>query len=105
MYELEYLPIAGQDMVEIVRYISRELQNPIASERMALKMIEAMEGLKTFPYANAVHHPIRPLKHEYRKLFIQNYIAFYRVDEEKKMITIVRVIYARRNLEKHLPEK
>ena len=28
LYKLEYLPVARKDMLEIVRYISRELQNP-----------------------------------------------------------------------------
>ena len=33
MYKLEYLPVARKDMIEIVRYISRELQNPDAAVR------------------------------------------------------------------------
>ena len=73
MYNLEYLPVALQDMVAIVRYISRELGNPAAA-----------------PYT-----PIRPLKHEYRKVLVQNYFIFYWVDEEKKLITIARVVYAK----------
>ena len=97
MYELEYLPIARQDMVEIVRYISRELQNPSAAERLAPELIEAGEGLSRFPYANPVYLPVRPLKHEYRKLPVRNYLMFYRVDEEKKLVTVMRVIYAKRN--------
>ena len=97
MYELAYLPIARQDMVEIVRYISWELQNPSAAERLATELIEAGEGLSRFPYANPVYLPVRPLKHEYRKLPVRNYLMFYRVDEEKKLVTIMRVIYAKRN--------
>jgi Plasmid stabilization system protein len=100
MYKIEYLPVARQDMVETVNYISRELQNPVAAERLAIKMIEAIDGLVTFPYVNPLHYPIRPLEQEYRKLFIQNYIVFYWIDEEKKTIIIARVIYARRDLEK-----
>ena len=34
MYKLEYLPVARKDMLEIVRYISRELQNPDAADRL-----------------------------------------------------------------------
>ena len=97
MYELAYLPIARQDTVEIVRYISRELQNPSAAERLAAELIEAGEGLSRFPYANPVYLPVRPLKHEYRKLPVRNYLMFYRVDEEKKQVTVMRVIYAKRN--------
>ena len=96
MYKLEYLPIARQDMVEIARYISRELKNPIAAERLALELIEAGDSILMFPYANPAHQPIRPLKHEYRKLLVRNYLMFYWIDEEKKLVTVARVIYAKR---------
>ena len=39
-YELRYLPIAQQDLLEIVEYIQNTLQNPIAAER-TLSHIEA----------------------------------------------------------------
>lgn len=99
MYNLEFLPIARKDMVEIVRYISKTLSNPAAAERLASEMIAAGDRLRLFPYAHPVHMPIRPLIHEYRKMLVQNYLMFYWVNEEEKRITIARVIYARRNYE------
>lgn len=97
MYSLEYLPVARQDMVEIVRYISREFGNPVAADRLAAELIEAGDSILSFPYANPSYTPIRPLKHEYRKLLVQNYLMFYWVNEEKKTVTIARVIYAKRD--------
>ncbi len=102
MYNLEYLPVARNDMIDIVRYISNELNNPIAAKRLAIELIDAGEGILKFPYANPAYIPIRPLKHEYRKLLVRNYMMFYRVDEEKKMVTVARVIYAKRDYEKLL---
>lgn len=99
MYDLQYLPSARKDMVDAVRYISETLNNPIAAERLAVDLIEAGDTIPAFPYANPVHMPIRPLKNEYRKLRVHNYLMFYWVDEERKMVTIARVIYARRNYE------
>lgn len=104
MYDLEYLPLAHQDMVDIVRYISRELKNPAAAERLAADLIGKGDSLRPFPYAHPAHIPIRPLKHEYRKLLVQNYLMFYWVDEEKKLITVARVIYAKRNYDLLLEE-
>ena len=92
MYKLEYLPVARKDMLEIVRYISRELQNPDAAE-----LVNAAEGVLLFPYATPTYQPIRPLKHEYRKILVQNYLMFYWVDEEKKLVTVARVVYAKRD--------
>ena len=39
MYKLEYLPVAQRDMVEIVRYISGELQNLAAADRLAMEPV------------------------------------------------------------------
>ena len=97
MYDLEYLPLAREDMVEAVRYISEKLKNPIAAEQLAVELIEAGDSIRTFPYDDPVHMPIRPLGHEYRKLLVHNYLVFYWVDEKKKLVTVARVIYARRN--------
>lgn len=89
-------------MVDIVSYISKELSNPMAADRIAVALIEAGEGLSDFPYANPIYIPIRPLKREYRRLIVGSYILFYWVDEERKEVTIARVIYATRDHERFL---
>ena len=102
MYQLEYLPIAAQDMVEIARYISNELSNPSAALNLANEMVEAAESLRYFPYSKPVHLTAKPLKHEYRRLTVKNYVMFYWVNEAEKLIVISRVIYARRDFDKLL---
>ena len=57
MYKLEYLPVARKDMIEIVRYISRELQNPDAADRLAVELVNAAESVLTFPYAAPAYQP------------------------------------------------
>ena len=100
MYRLAFLPIARRDMTEIARYVSRELCNPLAAATLADEMMSAAERLTGFPYANAIHQTLRPLKNEYRKLIVGNYILLYWIDEKGKQVTIARVIYARRDYEK-----
>ena len=97
MYNLTYLPAALNDMVEIIRYISVELKNPIAANHLSEEFVKAAEKLTDFPYSNPVYLPMRPLKHEYRKTVVDNYIMFYWVDEANKEITIARVIYGKRD--------
>ena len=102
MYSVEYLPLARQDMIEIVLYIAQELRNPPAAERIAVRLTEAGESLREFPYAQPAYAPLRPLKHEYRKLLVENYMMLYWVTESEKRVTIARVVYARRNYAKLL---
>jgi len=89
-------------MIEIVRYISDELRNPTAADRLAVELVNAAESVLTFPYALPVYQPIRSLKHEYRKILVQNFLMFYWVDEEKKLVTVARVIYAKRDISRLL---
>ena len=102
MYKIDYLPSAKEDMAEIARYISHDLQNPMAADKLAIEMVEAADGLSDFPYRNRVYQPIKPLKREYRKLLVQNYILFYYIEEEQKLVTIARAIYGRRDYGKLL---
>jgi len=97
IYDLEYLPMAQQDMINIVSYISHDLSNPAAADKLADEMIEKAEKLRDFPFKNPVYHPIRPLKYEYRKQLVKNYIMFYYVSEN--LITVARVIYAHRDFD------
>ena len=102
MYKLEFLPIAKNDLLEIVGYIGNELQNPVAAERFVEKLFSAAEELCGFPYAHQVYIPIKPLENEYRRVLVGNYFLFYTVDERKKTVTVVRVIYARRDIDRRL---
>ena len=97
MYELEYLPIAKREMADIAGYISNVLHNPAAAEKLSDEMVEAAEKLTMFPYSNGAFVQVFPFKQEYRRLIVRNYIMFYYIDEAKKLVTVARVIYARRD--------
>ena len=102
MYNLEFLPIAKNDMLEIIKYISEKLESPVATNNLADDFINAAERLREFPYANNVYSPIKPLDYEYRRMIVKNHLIFYTVDEQNKKVTIMRVIYARRDIENQL---
>lgn len=104
MYRVEFLPIAKQDLTEIALYIKDNLNNPIAAYNTVEQIVEAAKKLEAFPYSNLVYTPVRPLKKEYRKIPIKNYMLFYTVDETEKLVTVSRVIYARRNLSSQITE-
>ncbi len=102
MYKLEFLPIAKNDMLEIVKYISEELKNPVAASKLAEEFIASAENICIFPYSNNVYIPIKSLEKEYRRIIVKNYMMFYTVNEDTKAVTIMRVIYAKRNIDKQI---
>lgn len=98
MYRLEFLPIARKDMVDAVSYITHKLKNPEAADRLANELIEMISRAALSPYINPIYTSNRKLKHEFRKIVVRNYLVFYWIDEENKLVTVSRIIYARRNL-------
>ncbi len=105
MYNIEILQTASDNIDDIVRYIAAELKNKTAAERLTDKIYSTIETLAEFPYAHTVHQTPQneePLKYEYRKILVDNYFIFYRVDETRSLIIVASVIYARRRLPEQL---
>ena len=97
-YKLEYLPAARQDILDMVRYVSTQLQNPSAAARLAERLVAAAENARRMPYAHPAYLPLRPLRHAYRRILVGKYLLFYWVTEETQTITVARVLYAKRDL-------
>jgi plasmid stabilization system protein ParE len=100
MYRITYLLTAKLEILDIVDYISEKLYNPIAADKLLKKINHAIHGLASFPYMYQVQQFAKPTEQEYRRLPVNNYLIFYYVDEAAKLVTIARVIYSKRNLNK-----
>lgn len=99
MYKLEFLPIAKNDIDNIIYYISINLGNKIAAVNLSKKFIDGANGILIFPYGVPVYEIAGKLKNEYRRVRVNNYLMFYTINEEKKVITIVRVLYRKMDIE------
>ena len=98
MYKLEFLPIAKKDMDDIIYYISNNLKNSSAAKQLAKNFIEGANKIIDFPYGFSVYQKFGSLKNEYRSIKIKKFLMFYTIDENKKIITIVRVLYQKMNI-------
>ena len=101
-YKVEVQPLALRDMEEIVSYVAGELKNPPAAQRLAEALVAGMESLAHLPSRCPTHVPMRPLRHEYRKLGVGNYLVFFRVSEKEEVVTVARVLYGRSSLDSRL---
>jgi len=96
MYEVHYLPLAVDDLKDIIRYITDKLEAPRAAERLIAKIEKEVNKIADNPYRCPAFYSPEKLKHEYRVLHIDNYSLFYVVENEK--IEIYRVLHAKRNI-------
>ena len=97
-YEIKLTLKARNDIESIYSYISEGLHNPSAAQKLADKFDKAFDKISTFPLSC----PIGKTEKEYRKLIVENYIAFYKVIEETKTLIVYRVFYGMMDYNKYL---
>ncbi len=96
-YQIETTEPAENDLFEVKRYISEELLEPRVAERIINKIAEAIFELEEMPLRNALVIDERLALVGIRKLIIDNYIIFYIVDEGRRIVTIIRILFGRRD--------
>jgi toxin ParE1/3/4 len=91
-YKIEYLPIAEQDIIEIVEYIMAD--NPNAALLMASRFDSAISALELYPQSGVTPQDIRLQSLNYRMLIVDNYIVFYVFNNE--FVEIRRILHGKR---------
>ena len=88
--------LAKQDMLDIRRYISLTLKNSAAAERIYTSMKTAISTLDQNPKRQAVVREEPYASLGIRALSVENYVAFYMVNEAGSRVNVFRVLYNRR---------
>lgn len=85
--------VAKDDLKSIIRYIKYELLEPSIAEKYSQLIKNKIKSLESQPYKFSIIDYDIIKKYNFRKLIINNYIAFYRIDEDKKIVNIERILY------------
>ena len=94
-YNIEYSMESKQDLIDIKRYMKYNLQEPNTAQKLIAKIKKEIDSLKDNPEMFSIIDDDIIKRFKIRKLVIDNYIVFYRINDEN--IQIVRVMYGRRN--------
>lgn len=84
---------AYDDLDEIYSYIAGELYNEDAAENLMNKIESSIMRLRDFPFSCSFVEDNVLRSKGYRKLIVENYIAFYIINETMKHVVIMRVLY------------
>ena len=95
-YKIKYLPLAVQDLNDIARYLSGFY--PQTARRVLKEMREKITKLGDTPRMCEVY----ALDPTYRKLVADQYLVFYHVNENVKVVEIHRVLRGSWNLPQYL---
>lgn len=96
-YKIFLTEPAVDDLKEIVAYISNELREHSIAQKLLGKIKEAIMSLSDMPVRYALVSDKRLALQGVRKLMVDNYIVFYIISEKEKLVTIIRILYGRRD--------
>lgn len=96
-YRVDLSEPAENDLRDIVRYISSQLDAPVTALKMMDIIEQAISGLAAMPQKCPPVTDERLAAMGYRKLIAKNYIAFFTIDERNKVVDVERILYARRD--------
>jgi len=96
-YFLNITDLAEEDILSTVKYISNDLKNPTAANNL-LNEIERHEiNLEDNPYIYPLVNDDYLSGKGIRIIVIKNYLMFFYINEDKKIVNIIRFLYGRRN--------
>ena len=87
---------AEKDLISIISYISDTLLEPATAKRIFQSIGERVLSLSEMPERHQVilEEPYASLG--IRKLLVENYTAFYLVNEAAREVHVIRILYNRR---------
>lgn len=96
-YRINISDLAKQDLISMVDYISNDLQEPIVAEKIVDMIIDTIFSLEEMPKRIGLVKDERLAKKGIRSLYVKGYSVFFRINDNLKIIEIVRIIYAQRD--------
>ncbi|MBQ8849994.1 MAG: type II toxin-antitoxin system RelE/ParE family toxin [Clostridia bacterium] len=95
-YSIDISKLAERDIWNSVSYIQEVLFQPESAKRIYRSIKEQISSLSTMPerYAVIAEEPYTSMV--VRKICVENYLIFYIVNEKTKTVSIICVLYNRR---------
>jgi toxin ParE1/3/4 len=101
-WKIEYTEDALRDLQNIFDYISLILLVPGIAAKQIDRIMDAADTLGIMPLRYRLYGEEPWRSQGLRILPVDNYIVFYLPDEVKNAVTIIRIMYKGRNIDKEL---
>jgi toxin ParE1/3/4 len=96
-YDVQISDKAEEDLDSIIDYLLYKLKAPGAADTFLATLEQKIEILKSSPKIFKIIDDDLLRIEEIRVLQVSNYLAFYLVDDNSKIVSIIRVLYGRRD--------
>ena len=96
-YIIHITATAERDIMHAADYIEFNLKNPTAADHLLDVATKQINSLADMPQKfRLVDDPVLA-SWEIRYVIVNNYLAFYTIDEEKQMVIVVRFLFQKSN--------
>lgn len=95
-YELRYLPLFYEDLLQAVTYIQEELKNPQAANDLLDEVEEAIKNRVNYAESFEPYPSTRTRENLYYPIYVKNYVIYYIVLDHKIM-EVRRFLYKGRD--------
>ncbi|HOV37298.1 MAG TPA: type II toxin-antitoxin system RelE/ParE family toxin [Spirochaetales bacterium] len=97
MFTVNYTGYAERDLLFILDYISDLLKSPVAAKNLLHEIEEHTKIIAENPFVFPLVRDEYLKKSGIRYIHVKNYFVFYTVEEDIHTITVIRIMYARRD--------
>lgn len=96
-YKVHLTKVAKQDLSKALDYIEFSLHNPSAADKLLNNAETIIDSLAYMPARHPVIQDRVLSARGIRYVKVDNYLAFYFIDEEKCAVYVIRFLYGKRN--------
>ena len=97
-FRVEITEPAVDDIRRLCAYISVNLKNPEAASQQRNRILSAAEALAVFPKIYRVRK-YDSRGNALRYFPVDNYVIIYSLDEERRIVNVLNVIYGKRDID------
>lgn len=88
---------AARDLQGIADYIANDLREPETARRQLARLKDAVLSLEEYPTRCPLVAEQSLAKQGFRQMVVDNYLLFFIVANQKSTVTVIRVLYNRRD--------
>lgn len=103
-YQYAFTQKAKDDLDDILRYMIVELVNPTAASNFLEHLEKVLEETYALPKSGTPTENAYLPELEIREKLIDHYVMYYLTDAQNEQITVLRLVYSRRNLQEIIKE-
>lgn len=102
IFDVVYSKRARQDLRDIYQYIAYDLLVPETASEQVDRIMKAVRSLDQMPFRHRLYEEEPWHSRGLRVLPVDNYIVFYLPDETDATVSIIRIMYGGRDIDKQL---